>query len=145
MRALSSVFHVSVRKLDERDFVLQCTAIGTTVPDPQRITQTLVALADNACRSTRPNGWIGVGSELSGGWLKFWVSDSGPGVSTENRARIFERFARGEQIGAHHRRCAQGDVMLDSALGRGSTFTVFVPAGPAPTATAETKQPWPQS
>lgn len=143
-----------VRKLADRDFVLQSSAIGTAVLDPQRITQAMVALVDNACRFTRPGGWIGVGSEMSGGWLKFWVSDSGPGVSPENRARIFDRFARGEQIGAHSDGAGLGlsivraiavahggDVMLDSVLGRGSTFAVFIPAVPP----RPEDMPWPPS
>lgn len=141
--SLAGEIFEKVRKLADRDFVLQSSAIGTAVLDPQRITQAMVALADNACRFTRPGGWIGVGSELSGGWLKFWVSDSGPGVSPENRARIFDRFARGEQIGAHSDGAGLGlsivraiavahggDVMLDSVLGRGSTFAVLIPAVP---------------
>ena len=108
--------------------------------DPQRITQALVALADNACRYTNPGDRIGVGSQLSGGWLRFWVSDSGPGIDEADRARIFERFARGSADGQRsdgaglglaivraisHAHC--GDVLLDSVAGRGATFTIVIP------------------
>lgn len=138
--------------LGDRDFTLQSTAAVTAVLDPQRITQALVALADNACRFTRPGGWIGVGSQASGGWLRLWVSDSGPGVTPEDRARIFERFARGGQ-GRQHADGAGlglsivraiavahgGDVLLDSMPGRGATFTVAVPlTHPNP----PTERPW---
>lgn len=147
--ALTAEIFEKVRKLGDRDFTLQATARAVAVLDPQRITQALAALADNACRFTRPDGWIGVGSELSGGWLTFWISDSGPGVRPDDRAAIFGRFARGEQIGAHSDGAGLGlsivraiavahggDVMLDSVMGRGSTFTVVIPA------VAEVKQPW---
>ncbi|MGV0873162.1 sensor histidine kinase [Mycolicibacterium sp. XJ879] len=98
-----------------------------------------MALADNASRFTEDGGWIGVGSQLSGGSLRFWVSDSGPGVSDEERHRIFERFARGgtrrsdgaglglsivRAIAVAH----GGDVLLDSEPGRGATFSVVIPA-----------------
>jgi signal transduction histidine kinase len=127
-------------RLGDREFTLQATAPVVAVLDPQRVTQALVALADNACRFTQPGGWIGVGSQLSGGWLRFWVSDSGPGVSWEQRARIFDRFARGDQLGQHSDGAGLGlsivraiavahggDVLLDGIEGRGATFTVAIP------------------
>ena len=139
--ALTEDAFVKLSRLAERNFVLETTANVTAVLDPQRITQGLVALADNASRFTEPGGRIGIGSQLSGGWLRFWVSDSGPGVSPEDQARIFDRFARGSggrQVGegaglglsivraiavAHG-----GDVLLDSVQGRGATFTITIPA-----------------
>jgi signal transduction histidine kinase len=60
----------------------------------------VVALADNACHYTDASAKIGIGSEAVGGWLRFWVQDSGQGIAEEDRARIFDRFARG-QAGGH--------------------------------------------
>lgn len=137
--ALTQEAFEKVTSLADRDFKLETVARAVAVLDPQRITQALVALADNACRFTEEGGWIGVGSQLSGGWLRFWVSDSGPGVSDVDRARIFERFARGggrrsegaglglsivRAIAVAH----GGDVLVDSVPGRGATFTVAIPA-----------------
>jgi two-component system, OmpR family, sensor kinase len=130
---------VKLTRLGERNFTLEAVARAAAVLDPQRITQALIALADNACRFTEPGGWIGVGSQLSGGWLRFWVADSGPGISEADRARIFERFAHGpgprsdgaglglaivRAIAVAH----GGEVLLDSIPGRGTTFTVIIPA-----------------
>lgn len=127
-------------RLADREFELQATASLVATLDAQRITQALIALADNACRYTRPGGWIGVGSQLHGGFLRFWVSDSGPGVSPADRDRIFERFARGQQSRQHSEGAGLGlsivraiavahggDVLLDSIEGRGATFTVAIP------------------
>ena len=58
------------------------------------VTQALVALADNACRYTEPGDRIAVGSMLDRGWLRFWITDSGRGVSDQDRSHIFERFSR---------------------------------------------------
>lgn len=137
---LTEDIFVKLSGLGDRDFTLQSTAAVTALLDRQRITQALVALADNACRFTVPGGWIGVGSQASGGWLRLWVSDSGPGVTPEDRARIFERFARGGK-GRQHADGAGlglsivraiavahgGEVLLDSMPGRGATFTVTIP------------------
>ena len=57
--------------LAERSFVLQSTAPVVAMLDPQRITQALIALADNACHFTATGDWIGVGSRAANGWLRF--------------------------------------------------------------------------
>lgn len=129
-----------LERLADRRFTLQATASTVALLDAQRITQALIALADNACRFTQPDGWIAVGSSASDGWVRFWVSDSGPGIGPEDRARIFDRFARGDQLGHHSDGAGLGlsivqaiavahggQVLLDSVRGRGTTFTVVVP------------------
>jgi signal transduction histidine kinase len=110
------------------------------VLDPQRIAQALIALADNACRYTAPGDRIAIGSRVERGWLRFWITDSGPGVGDEDRARIFQRFARGapgrrsdggaglglaivHAIAVAH----GGDVFLDNAPSQGATFSVVLP------------------
>ncbi len=129
-----------IRRLGEREFTLQSAAELTAVLDPHRITQALVALADNACRYTEERDKIGIGSKVEGGSLRFWVTDSGPGVDEEDRERIFERFARGS-AGGHRSDGAGlglsivqaiavahgGQVDLDSPPGNGATFTVTLP------------------
>lgn len=139
--ALTADVFGKVGQLGDRLFTLDGSADTVAVLDPQRITQALIALADNACRYTRPGDRIGLGSQLSGGWLRFWVADSGPGVSDADRARIFERFGRGSAGGKRSdgaglglaivRAIAHahgGDVLLDSVLGRGASFTIMIPA-----------------
>jgi two-component system, OmpR family, sensor kinase len=68
------------------------------------------------------------------------VSDSGSGISADDQARIFERFERAVQPGEHLRgfgvglwivrqlcQGMDGSVRVDSAPGRGSTFSVALP------------------
>ena len=139
--ALTADVFGKISRLGQREFGLDTSAQMVAVVDPQRITQALVALADNACRYTHPGDRISVGSQLSGTWLRFWVADSGPGVSESDRARIFERFGRGSAGGKRSdgaglglaivRAIAHahgGEVLLDSTPGHGATFTVVVPA-----------------
>ncbi|WP_250557943.1 sensor histidine kinase [Pseudonocardia lacus] len=139
--ALTEDAFVKVAALDDREFALEAVARVDAVLDPQRITQALVALADNACRHTRPGDRVALGSRLSGGELRFWVSDTGPGVAEADRERIFERFARGSDVAPRSEGAGLGlaivraialahggDVLLDSAPGSGAAFTLVLPA-----------------
>jgi len=141
--ALTTDTFDKIALLGDRDFAVEAVADIFAVLDPQRITQALVALADNACRYTDSGDRIALGSRVEGGWLRFWITDSGPGVSDEDRPRIFQRFARG---GAGSRRsdgaglglaivdaiavAHGGVVLLDSTPGCGATFSVVVPLVP---------------
>jgi two-component system OmpR family sensor kinase len=113
---------------------------GRIVADRQRITQALLQLAQNAAAHTEEGDPITIGSAIKDGEARFWVSDSGPGVAPSDRARIFERFARGRAqrpnsdgagLGlaivraiaqAHH-----GRIELESPPSHGATFYLIVP------------------
>ncbi|MGY1813231.1 sensor histidine kinase [Blastococcus sp. SYSU D00820] len=134
-----------VRRLGDRAWQLGGTARADLLLDPQRLTQALVALADNAVHYTRPGDRVVIGSRLAGDELHVWVEDSGPGIAEADRERVFERFARG---GAGARRtdgaglglsvvqaiagAHGGSVELHSRPGEGTTFTLVLPARPAP-------------
>jgi signal transduction histidine kinase len=76
-------------------------------------------------------------------WIALQVSDTGVGIAPKDQARIFEEFEqvnagprgdsmqRGTGLGlAISRRLAQllgGEITLDSQVGKGSTFTVWLP------------------
>lgn len=125
--------------LADRDWRLESVAAVRTLLDPQRITQAVVALADNAARFTAVGDRIALGSEAAGGRVRIRVSDSGPGIAPEDRQRVFRRFARGadaprsdgaglglsivEAIARTH----GGQVLLESTPGRGATFTLDLP------------------
>lgn len=80
-------------------------------------------------------------------WIALQVADTGVGIAPADQARIFEEFEqvnagprgesmqRGTGLGlAISRRLAQllgGDVRVESQLGKGSTFTVWLPVDPA--------------
>jgi signal transduction histidine kinase len=133
-----------VTGLGERAFKLAAVAQVYAVLDPQRITQAVVALADNACHYSDDSQAIEVGSEVVDGRVRFWVQDFGPGVGEEDRTRIFERFARGgaggnrsdgaglglsivNAIAVAH----AGHVELDSVIGCGAKFSIVIPVSGA--------------
>ncbi len=74
------------------------------------------------------------------GRVRFWVRDNGPGLSTEEQSKLFIPFTRLSQIRAEGyglglsivRRIIEklnGDVGVESEVGRGSTFYFILPAG----------------
>jgi two-component system, OmpR family, sensor kinase len=112
---------------------------GVVVADPQRLTQAVVQLAQNAVRYGGGQAPIGLGSVVVDGRARFWVRDRGPGIPPEQQTQLFERFRRGP--GRHHSEAAglglaivkaiaeahHGRVEVDSRPGAGSTFTVVIP------------------
>jgi signal transduction histidine kinase len=129
--------------LAPRDWRLEAAGAGRIVADRQRLTQALMNLGQNAVQHTRDGDSIALGARLVNGHARLWVRDSGPGVSREDRERIFERFVRTEDVPsggegaglglAIVRAIAEahgGSVELDSRPGAGAIFTVVIPTEP---------------
>ncbi len=70
---------------------------GVTVrADAARLRQVLLNLVDNAVKFNRRAGRVRLALEASATEVRFSVGNTGPGLSTEHRARLFERFFRGD-------------------------------------------------
>jgi len=115
---------------------------GAIRSDATRLQQILLNLAANAVKFT-PSGFVrlAVTAEPTG-MLRFDVEDSGTGIPREMQQVVFEPFAQGDpSMSRRHggtglglpisRRLATalgGALTLASELGRGSTFTLRIPA-----------------
>ena len=141
---LTEEVDAKVRALARRCWRLETIAEGRVWLDPQRITQAMVQLAQNAVQHSADGDVIRLGSALSGGRLSFWVADSGPGVAPQDAERIFQRFTRGSTGAPGEHRAGAGlglaivsaiaeahggSVTLVSQPGQGATFAVELPAG----------------
>ncbi|WP_235536168.1 sensor histidine kinase [Nocardioides sp. Root190] len=89
------------RGLGERQWALELPAPDavdglppSVVMDGQRMTQALLALADNAVKHTGTGDRIAFGAALHGPLLRCWVHDDGAGVAPADQERIFGRFGR---------------------------------------------------
>ena len=108
--------------------------------DAQKVRQILVNLLSNATKFTE-QGTIALGARQEGRQLLFYVRDTGIGIAEEHQHRIFEPFWQvssratrkiaGTGLGLTvSRRLAQmigGELTVESAPGRGSTFTLELP------------------
>lgn len=65
--------------------------------DPQRITQVMINLVENAVKYGNADGQVLVNLEEDKKHIVVSVRDDGPGISPEHLSRIFERFYRVEK------------------------------------------------
>jgi two-component system, NtrC family, sensor histidine kinase KinB len=94
-------------------------------------------LVGNALRHTPAGGAIELGAAPREGGVELWVRDTGEGIAHADRARVFEPFVQvGRRVGGVGLGLAMcreilrqhgGTIRLDSAPGRGSRFTAWLP------------------
>ncbi len=111
--------------------------------DRDRLKQVVVNLVGNSINYTPKGGEIVVGLGKVAERAKLTVSDDGPGISAEDLPHIFERFYRGEKSRTRQKdgkgfglglsiaywivRNHGGRIEVNSALGKGTTFCVWLP------------------
>jgi signal transduction histidine kinase len=112
--------------------------------DRVKLRQTLWNLLSNACKFTREGDvTLRVRRDPSRpGWFTFAVSDTGPGMTTEECQTLFQEFVQGDAaqrqqyggtglgLAISRRFCGLigGDIGVESRPNAGSTFTIRVPA-----------------
>jgi signal transduction histidine kinase len=118
--------------------------IRTATADRRRVEQILTNLAANALKYGADGGEVELTGRFDGQVAIVAVRDEGPGVSIEDRARIFDRFYRmvdhervtgtglGLSISRDLARAMGGDLDVASVLGVGSAFVLVLPGPSAP-------------
>jgi signal transduction histidine kinase len=140
-----SVVEAALAAMGERRSHVTVTASPTLpeiVGDRDALVTALLNLLDNAWKYSRDDKRIALRTDAQNGRVRFAVEDHGIGITAYERRRVFDHFYRGDQrltrtvggcglglsivrsiVAAHG-----GTVEVVSEVGRGSTFTIEIPA-----------------
>lgn len=105
--------------------------------DPLRLRQIIINLTSNAVKYSPVGEVVTVSLAKADGKIRFSVQDNGPGIATKDQTLIFEPFTRLEEqrdevdgigIGLSITRrlvdLMNGRIIVESAIGEGSTFSI---------------------
>ena len=116
----------------------------TIIADVGRLDQVLSNLMANALRHTPSGGTITLRAMPINDGIRIIVRDTGEGIPAEDLPYIFDRFWRGDRLRSHAGgagsglglaiarqliRIHGGQIGVESEPGRGTTFTIELPAG----------------
>jgi len=111
--------------------------------DPLRLDQVIGNLVSNAIKFTPTGGTVKIDAGETGSYIWIRISDTGPGIPPESQEKIFEPFVRdgqgrrfpqgmglGLSIARELLNAHGGKLELESQLGLGSRFTIWLPCHP---------------
>jgi two-component system, OmpR family, sensor kinase len=129
-----------------RGIAMQCEHVDSVFVrgDAEWLKRVVLNLLDNAIKFTPQGGRVVIGVTRHGDAVRLEVRDTGIGIDSASRPRVFERFFRADParsrdvegvglglslskwiVDRHH-----GRIDVDSQPGEGSTFTVTLPVCP---------------
>lgn len=116
--------------------------------DPDAVVRCVINLVSNAAKYSKESNWIGVRARHVEGAIEISVSDRGIGIHPQDLDRIFDPYVRGSDPRVGTKKGAGlgltmtqeimkahgGKVLVQSRLGKGSTFTLRFPLRTSPSA-----------
>jgi|YNPNPStandDraft_1061719.scaffolds.fasta_scaffold17284_3 two-component system OmpR family sensor kinase len=111
------------------------------IGDADRLKQLFLNLLDNAIKYTPAGGQVTLSFERDGNWARVTVADTGIGIPARDLPHIFDRFYRVDKARSREKggtglglaickwivEAHGGRIEVQSQVGKGSTFTVWLP------------------
>ena len=142
MRDIESIVRPLVDKNGNALEIHCADDLGAMRADQTKVRQALFNLLSNASKFTDQGAITLTSAREPDDWITFAVTDTGIGMTKEQLGRLFEAFSQAEAsttstyggtglglaISRHFCRLMGGDLTVESEYGKGSTFTVRLPA-----------------
>jgi two-component system phosphate regulon sensor histidine kinase PhoR len=144
---LGDIFQTAIqvcqKSAEAKQITFQITGGGDlqATVDTHLLEQAIVNLLDNAVKYSADGSHVEIRAENRDGMIAIHIRDYGCGIAKRNLPRLFERFyrvdkARSRQLGGtglglaivkHIVQAHEGEIAVDSKLGEGSTFSIYLP------------------
>ena len=135
--------HISRKKSEHTITVSHCDELLLAKCDARLIVQVIINLVDNAIKYTPAGSHIAINTKGECGCAVVSVADDGPGISDEEKERVFQMFYTGSNPIADSRRslglglglCKSiitahgGEISVADNRPKGTIFTFTVPSG----------------
>jgi signal transduction histidine kinase len=148
VRELVDAAVAACKPMIEKDGFEVSTRIPDDLPEPSvdrdAMVEVLINLLSNATKYSPDGRRVDISAAQDTGYVDLAVTDHGVGIPRADQKRIFEKFYRvdnrlccdvagsglGLSLVQYIVKAHGGDIKVDSAPGRGSTFTVRLPVHP---------------
>src|SRR5438045_7824933 len=117
---------------------------ASVLADPEKLQQIVLNLLTNAVKFTDTGGSITLSATPRGNCVEISVADTGAGISAEKLETVFDPFVQAERrlnqpvqgvglglaISRDLAHAMDGEITVESTVGKGSTFTLSLPRAP---------------
>ncbi|MCX5803527.1 MAG: ATP-binding protein [Proteobacteria bacterium] len=143
---VENITKIFEQRLKEKSLFLNLDVDSNLPPvkaDPFKLEQMFINLIDNAVKYTE-NGGINISLKSKGDKVEITIEDTGIGIPEDHLPRIFERFyvvdkSRSKKLGGtglglsivkHVVLLHNGNINVESSLGKWTKFVIMLPANP---------------
>jgi signal transduction histidine kinase len=134
---IESTLLVLANQLKNKTIVKELGQVDELMGYPGKLNQVFMNVLSNACQAITGKGEIRIKTGMDNGKVVIRIADNGIGMTGEVQNRIFEPFFTTKKVGAGTGlglsisygiiKAHNGTISVESAPGKGTTFTITIP------------------